>query len=33
MDPEDEPAPLDYLMRDYVNHLRHHLRQFLPNAL
>jgi hypothetical protein len=26
---EDEPATLDYLMSDYVKHLRHHLRQIL----
>jgi hypothetical protein len=25
--PADEPATLDYFMRDYVEHLRHHLRQ------
>jgi hypothetical protein len=25
--PADEPATLDDLMRDYVDHLRHHLRQ------
>ena len=24
-----EPATLDYFMRDYVTHLRHHLRQIL----
>ena len=24
---EDEPATLDYLMRDYVEHLQHHLKQ------
>jgi DinB family protein len=23
----DQPATLEYFMRDYVNHLRHHLRQ------
>lgn len=27
--PEDEPATLDYLMRDYVGHLKNHLRQIL----
>ena len=27
--PEDEPATLDYFMRDYVDHLRHHLGQIL----
>lgn len=25
--PADEPATLDYLMRDYVQHLQHHLAQ------
>ena len=25
--PEDEPATLEYFMRDYVGHLRHHLAQ------
>ena len=25
--PADRPATLDYFMRDYVGHLRHHLRQ------
>lgn len=28
--PEDEPATLDYFMRDYVGHLAHHIRQLLP---
>jgi hypothetical protein len=27
--PADEPATLDYFMRDYVDHLNHHLRQIL----
>ena len=27
--PETEPATLDYFMRDYVGHLKHHLRQIL----
>ena len=27
--PEHEPATLDYLMQDYVDHLEHHLRQVL----
>ena len=27
--PENEPATLDYFMRDYVVHLEHHLRQAL----
>lgn len=25
--PQDEPATLEYLIRDYVDHLRHHLHQ------
>ena len=25
--PKDEPATLEYLMRDYVKHLEHHLKQ------
>ena len=29
--PEGEPATLDYFMRDYVDHLRHHLQQIFPN--
>jgi hypothetical protein len=28
--PADEPATLEYFMRDYVNHLEHHLHQLLP---
>jgi hypothetical protein len=28
--PEDEPATLDYLMKDYVGHLEHHVCQILP---
>jgi DinB superfamily len=27
--PEDRPTTLDYFMRDYVGHLKHHLRQIL----
>ena len=27
--PSDQPATLEYFMRDYVGHLRHHLRQVL----
>jgi hypothetical protein len=27
--PASEPATLDYFMRDYVEHLKHHLRQIL----
>jgi len=25
--PQNEPATLDYFMRDYVGHLKHHLAQ------
>jgi hypothetical protein len=28
--PASEPATLDYFMRDYVGHLKHHLAQALP---
>jgi hypothetical protein len=28
--PESQPATLDYFMQDYVDHLKHHLRQILP---
>ena len=28
--PKEEPATLEYFMRDYVGHLRHHLDQILP---
>lgn len=28
--PADEPATLEYFMRDYVGHLKHHLRQIDP---
>ena len=31
--PAAEPTTLDYLMNDYVNHLRHHLRQLLGDHL
>jgi hypothetical protein len=27
--PAGEPATLDYFMQDYVDHLKHHLRQIL----
>jgi len=30
--PSQEPATLEYFMRDYVGHLRHHLRQVLDVA-
>jgi hypothetical protein len=29
--PRETPATLDYMMRDYIVHLEHHLRQALPN--
>lgn len=29
---EDQPATLEYFMRDYVLHLRHHLRQVLDTS-
>ena len=29
--PADEPATLEYLVRDYVGHLEHHLAQILPD--
>lgn len=29
--PEDEPVTLEYFMRDYVGHLKHHLRQIDPD--
>jgi hypothetical protein len=29
--PQGQPATLDHLMRDYVAHLEHHLRQIFPN--
>jgi hypothetical protein len=28
--PQGRPATLDHLMRDYVAHLEHHLRQIFP---
>ena len=28
----DEPATLEHLMRDYVDHLKHHLRQILESS-
>jgi hypothetical protein len=31
--PPDAPATLDALMRDYVDHLRHHLRQVLGDGV
>lgn len=29
--PREEPTTLEYLMRDYVGHLKHHLRQIDPD--
>lgn len=29
---EDEPVTLEYFMRDYIGHLKNHLRQVLPEA-
>ena len=29
----DRPATLEYLMRDYVGHLKHHLRQIFPHEV
>lgn len=31
--PQSEPVTLEYLMQDYVGHLKHHLNQILPGAL
>lgn len=30
--PQSEPATLEYLMQDYVAHLKHHLNQILPGT-
>jgi hypothetical protein len=30
--PQDQPATLEYFMRDYVGHLRHHVAQIFPPA-
>ena len=30
--PQSEPATLEYFMRDYVDHLRHHIAQIFPPA-
>jgi len=30
--PQGQPATLDHLMRDYVAHLEHHLRQIFPSG-
>ena len=29
--PENEPATLDYFIRDYIGHLEHHVGQILPD--
>lgn len=29
--PEDVPTNLDYLIKDYIGHLEHHVRQMLPD--
>jgi hypothetical protein len=29
--PQSEAVTLEYLMKDYVDHLRHHLDQIFPN--
>jgi hypothetical protein len=26
-----QPVTLEYLMRDYIDHLKHHLRQIFPD--
>lgn len=31
--PADRPATLEYLMRDYVGHLKHHLRQIFSEGV
>ena len=31
--PQSEPVTLEYLMQDYVAHLKHHLNQILPGAI
>lgn len=31
--PQSEPVTLEYLMQDYVVHLKHHLNQILPSAV
>jgi hypothetical protein len=31
--PADRPATLEYLMRDYVGHLKHHLRQIFTEGV
>ena len=31
--PQSEPVTLEYLMQDYVGHLKHHLNQILPGAI
>ena len=29
---QSEPVTLEYLMRDYIGHLKHHLRQIFPDS-
>jgi hypothetical protein len=29
---QSEPVTLEYLMRDYIGHLKHHLRQIFPHS-
>ena len=31
--PKSEPVTLEYLMKDYVVHLKHHLNQILPGSI
>jgi hypothetical protein len=31
--PQSEPVTLEYLMQDYVVHLKHHLNQILPGSI
>jgi hypothetical protein len=31
--PQSEPVTLEYLMQDYVVHLKHHINQILPGAI
>jgi len=31
--PKSEPVTLEYLMKDYVLHLKHHLNQILPGSI
>jgi hypothetical protein len=29
--PKSQPISLDYLIKDYIGHLEHHVRQILPD--